>query len=86
VSRSSRKNALATHKAAGTYVPRLKTRPCFYDAQSIRDNQRDEVLELSHRLAAQRDRLNDRGWAFREASDVSMPLLLMTGLNHAVTE
>ena len=66
-SRGDRRRALAAHKVAGTYVPRLKARPCFYKTGEIRDNRREEIAAMKQQIAAQRDHLNDRQWAYKDA-------------------
>ena len=85
MSRGDRKRAIAAHKAAGTYVPRLKNRPCFYTTVEIRENMCDELLAIKRQVAAQRDRLNDREWAFRPASAKREPASTMVGVNVPVS-
>lgn len=85
MSRGDRKRALAAHKAAGTYVPRLKSRPCFYTTPEILENRRVELAAIQQRTAAQRDRLNDREWAFRPASAKREPASVIEGINVPVS-
>lgn len=74
--------ALAVHKAAGTYVPRLKQRPCFYGVQEIRDNRRLEISAMEQQIAAHRDHAPDREWAHRRAdAESSAPVALFAHIN-----